>query len=387
MDLALRKRVVPLSVAPVPSELHLWRSGGLGDFVFMEPALRKLKAQHPSRKLILHAPEKYRYIHNLIGFDEFEANETGTIQGEGIDLHWALERHPGWYCLDRASIWEDILGVPVGEHAVQLTVDKHPVLRHNRKPTLCFLPLASNYGPGGRSLPPDHAVTLARALCEHYTVVVPSAGDALDGFQYTEAECYQNLTMKAFVRLVASCDKCLGVDSGGIYVAAAAGVPTVGLFGHVDPWLRIPRFPYLSALDLRSPTCQCEQHGTCSRPVNGEAPCKYVAPEAIWKALLCQASYRCHSAADGSPTPRFAVTAARDDGKETTPTQDANLDHILAGLKARFGEKVKPDFTLTLRGDELIERDVFLQALSDLRQPGYNNKVIPIDLKRNRREE
>ena len=390
MKLALRKRILPSASAfcpslPPPAEHH-WRSGGLGDFVFMEPALRKLKAQDPTRRLVLHAPEKYRAIHKLIGFDDFEGNETGVCMGEGLDLHWTLERHPGWYCLDRVSIWEDILEVPVGDEAVQLDVVRSPELLpipKGDKPTLCFLPFASNAGTAGRSLPMDHIVTLSKALSHSYEVVLPVGFPPCEDLRSSRAHLIGPLDLQNFMPLVASCDKCLGVDSGGIYVAAAAGVPTVGLYSHVDPWLRIRRFPLLYGLDLRDPTCQCEQHGTCSRPVRNECPCKYVAPEVVLYALGTDGG-QCYSPSREGYILRPRVTAVRDDGKPTTRTQDFNLDHIFSGLVARFGENPRADFTLTLRGDELIPRHVFLRALSDLRQPGYNQKPCPIDLKRTR---
>mgnify|MGYP001259399944 CR=1 FL=1 len=388
MDLKIRKRpqILDLRRSADGHPLHIWRSGGIGDFVFMEPGLRKLKAQNPTRDLLLHAPAKYEALSKLIGFDGFEANETGVCRGPGLDFHWALERHPGWYCLDRVSIWEDLLGVPIGDEAVQLDIEKQGFPAD--KPVLAFLPFASNYGPRGRSIPLDHVVALIGALREQHAVMMLFAAGAPEEVKSTGVLCQENLSLVDFMGLLAGADKCLAVDTGGLYIAAAAGVPSVGLYSHVPPRLRIRRFPMIYGLDLRGPTCQCEQHGACSRPVRNECPCKYVAAETVLEALNETAYGVEVYNTNGTWINKLHVGVTMEPhalGTAAGRSTDFSLMHALAGIEWYYGfEGHVADYTLTVKAGDLIPRHVFLQALSDLEQPGYNQKALPIDLKRNR---
>jgi len=273
-----------------PMTLHVWRSGGLGDFIYMEPAIRKR-----NQRMILHAPAAYTDLWRRIGFDAFVPNETGKAPpgAPGLDLHWAVEKHPedGW--LDRVSIWEDIFGVPLGDDA--------PQVEFNRKrqddllelggyrpglPLLYYSPFTSCAGLGGRSSPVPVVNAMLDALLPWYNVVMltqhPSWPDGLhlDGVMAGAAT-----SDLKYLDMVASCDLCLSNDSGGLYVAAAAGLPCVGIYDHVPPWLRARRFPTIYSLYSRWPDCRCGHHDACTKPVDGTEPCKVFPVEEVLLAL------------------------------------------------------------------------------------------------------
>jgi hypothetical protein len=382
------------SIAPAAASGHLWRSGGLGDLIFMEPAVRKLKAIYPQTRLVLHAPAAYECLSPLLGFDGFEANAEGRCVGIGLDLHWGPETHAGWYCLDRVSISEDLIGVPIGDESVVLDVPKGQSLLREvariipEKPFLAFLPFAAaGTGLSSRSLPGKQIVALIEALSAEYTVVMLHHGPLPELVKRTSAVCFENTTMEQFLATVADCEKCLAVDSGGLYVAAAAGVPSVGIYDHVAPWLRAKRFPNIYSLYLRRPTCECRQHEDCTCPEKGEAPCKFFDPEMAIEALSLVdiAGERVWSIfGDRSVAePEVSVRIfGNGDGRATS----FSIAHALAGIPWHYGD---PDdgsaFSLGVKAGDLISRKDALKSLSDLSEPGFKNLDLPIDMRKHDR--
>jgi len=396
MNITIRKR--PSLIHPdtsiaanVHGGIHLWRSGGLGDVLFMEPAIRKLKAQYPKRKITLHAPPMYEDLYRFIGFDGFEVNTTGKREGQGIDLHWAVENHPGWYSLDRVSMWEDILGVPIGDEPVAMTVPpEKSLLRPDPgfdKPTLAFLPFAAITGIAGRSLPGAQITRLIEALSEQYTVVLLHHEELPQLVKRTKAVCFEKTTLLEFMATLADCSKCLSVDTGGLYVAAALGVPSVGLYEHVPPWLRAKRFSHIYSLYLRRPTCGCLQHHPCTCPEKGEAPCKFFDPQAAQEALSMTFGnagrmWAVHEAMYVSPL----QVAVRIWGEGDVRATQFSLAHALAGIPWYYGAPdLAAGFSLGVKAGDLISRKDALKSLSDLQQPGFTNLDLPIDMRKHDR--
>jgi hypothetical protein len=247
--------------------LRLHRGGGLGDFVFLEPALRVLKAIDPSREIILCGPDPCRHLYRDIGADKWEMEGT---TGPTVDLNWTLETHPAMYCLDRVSLWELILGLPIGTEVCQL-----PQVGPRGRKRLFFAPFTSQGGLAGRSLPVAEIERLLPHLCRHYEVVMASSDGNWPAIDWGKAERHETPSLDEYLNLLLSCDLFLGNDSGGLYVAGASGIPAVGLFDHVEPWLRVPRVPNILALRLRQPECECGHHSACTRTTDPAAiPCK-----------------------------------------------------------------------------------------------------------------
>ena len=378
----------------LPGSEEMTKHSWVYNVLTAEPALRKLKAQEPGRKIILHAPAVYEALHHLIGFDGFEANETDQCDGPGIDLHWTLERHPGWYSLDRVSMWEDILGVPIGSEPVVLDVPKEQSALRNApayaKPILAFLPFSSGAGLIGRSLPGKQIVALIEALSEEYGVVMPHHAQLPELAKRTRATCFEGLRIPQFMATVADCDRCLSVDSGGLYVAAAAGVPSVGLYDHVPPWLRAKRFPNIYSLDLRRPTCACLQHDACTCPEKGQRPCGFFDPDIAVHALACCDPYGGRILGvypeEHVHPPRIGV---RIDGrKDQWCDGDARatefiLKHALAGIEwGYWTEDVRHDVALTVKAGDLISREDALRSMSLVMEPGFKNLNLPLDMKK-----
>ena len=273
--------------------IHLVRLDGVGDMLFMEPAIRKLKAHCQGQAIILHTRARYTAMATAIGFDSTEVCENKSGSHEpGVNLNWALEQHAAAHVMDRVSIWEDILRVGVGDQPVSIAaiasgkplLASHPHY-HSDRPSLYFSPF-SVYRD--RSIP-AHAVEAALlSLVSKYNVVLtapahwdkraslatnhPHAAFLAEKAETVSAAAdagalvFPETTVLGWFALAGACDVALSSDTGGMYVAASAGVPTVGLFEHVPPWLRLKRFPGTRGVLLRGEGCRCDHHGPCNKP-------------------------------------------------------------------------------------------------------------------------
>ena len=54
------------------------------------------------------------------------------------------------------------------------------------------------------------------------------------------ADCVGRLSLEETAACIQACDLFIGIDSGPLHIAGAVGTPCVGLFGPVDPTLRLP---------------------------------------------------------------------------------------------------------------------------------------------------
>lgn len=273
--------------------IRLVRLDGIGDMLFMEPAVRKLKAQCPGETIILHTRARYTELASLVGFDAAEICEqkSGSYD-QCVNLNWALEQHPASHVMDRVSIWEDILRVGIGNqpalfgevHGGKEKLRGHPLYREN-KPCLYLSPF-SVYRD--RSIPPYAVEAALPMLVSKYNVVLtarlhwdkksplpvdhPHAvflaenSDTIRSAAACGCLVFTQTTVMDWFALAGACDVALSSDTGGMYVAASAGVPTAGLFEHVPPWLRLRRFPGTRGVLLRGEGCRCDHHGPCNKP-------------------------------------------------------------------------------------------------------------------------
>jgi len=275
----------------VDDAVHMYRLDGVGDMMFMEPAVRKLKALMGNTKLILHTRGRYQEMWPLIGFDGggVEESKVGGYGGESINLNWALENHAASRVLDRVSQWEDILHIQIGEEKVKMSPGKHgaAMLKDHAnydptKPSLYYEPF-SVYAD--RSLFPDMAREIFPVLLSRFNVVMLAStwtipniptidwehGEfvvqkiAAQKYCWPRACGFVGTNITDWFAIAGACDAALCMDTGALYVAASSGVPSVGMFNHVDPWLRTQRFDNVRAISFKQKGCTCDHHGPCTR--------------------------------------------------------------------------------------------------------------------------
>lgn len=270
--------------------LQISRLDGVGDMVFMTPAVKRLKRIIGDTRLVLHTRPQYAGIHKLIGFDDVVvSDDKRDVYEDGVGFNWALEVHRAARVVDRVSLWEDVFHLPISN--VTLSMDRALIestasptdhrLFDERKKTIYLSPFSVF---AGRSFSPSNVVEIASSLSRDFNVVMtapasdpplPLDADAAHiAFAQAKVEClsvcesmgccvFRGLSVDEWFSVVSQCDAAVSSDTAGMYVAAAFGVPSVGFYEHVEPWLRLRRFQRTRGVSVRSDRCRCSHHGPC----------------------------------------------------------------------------------------------------------------------------
>lgn len=264
---------------------NIMRTAGVGDIIFMQPAVAQLKAS--GTKVTLHTLEHLMPVGRLIGCEVTLAGRLADARG-GLttsdvrrilssavkDVSYALERHPARYIVDRVTLWEVILGLQTTETPVRFTLPEggreriamHP--EHDPgKPNVLFAPKGAH---APRSWQPHLIYSVLTKLVEVYNVVIPTGGPTPTDLEFPGALLFPGTPMEEFFAIVRGCDVVLSHDTGAAWVGAGGGVPTVVTFDQVEPWLRMRRFENCRAVWMRLPECMCDHHGHCT---NGDRVC------------------------------------------------------------------------------------------------------------------
>jgi len=156
---------------------------------------------------------------------------------------------------------------------------------------LVALPVSAAYGPAKR-WPAANAGALVRLLAERGAEAVlvgtkkeARAAEAVlrqAGANARAVNAVGRTSVAELVALLSLCAGFAGNDSGAMHVAAALGIPTVGLFGSTDPVRTGPLGPRTSVIQSSEDCAPCRRR-TCRL---GEAKCLAgIAPEAVLARL------------------------------------------------------------------------------------------------------
>lgn len=303
------------------------RLDGVGDILFMQPAVRAHKQLHPDTPLILYTTGPFRPLGELIGFDDSVTQPRQTVgKSPSNNFCTALETHPGSYALDRVSLWEKIFGLPVTDEPVRFTlpdggreiIEQQP-LYDASKPILFFAPIGIRQRRWSQGL----VKSMWPGLLREYNVVVASEHGIPKGLGVDHALRFANCSMKEWFQLVGACDVALSHDTGALYLAGGAGIPTVGSYEQVPPWLRMKRFATVRAVRLRRPECKCDHHSPCP---NGKRTCyDDIKPAELMRHL------------EEARTGRFGMWDARTGRRIAAPT----VEIILGGIPKREQEEAR----------------------------------------------
>jgi len=197
---------------------------------------------------------EYDTIHNLINRIDFESNSDSVMRTDlfgqciglekiNYDSNWKLKIPKIWN--DEAEQILEQCGVTPTDKVIALQVDSDGVSR--RWPIVRLKEF------------------VGLAIRKHYKVVMLSKNPYRDLHKHVI-----NLTNKSsveqFVGLLAVCDVFVGPDSSGIHIAGCIGKkPAIGLFGSIDPQLRIAHYDNVSAIvgKRRCVPCNDWQKTTC----------------------------------------------------------------------------------------------------------------------------
>lgn len=114
--------------------------------------------------------------------------------------------------------------------------------RHSDAPLIAIAPIAA-YGPA-KEWPAERYAALIDMLAEKYRaecVIVGAGGDREACERVARASragaiiAAGETTVAELIAMLADCDGFVGNDSGAMHLAAALGIPTVGIFGSTNP--------------------------------------------------------------------------------------------------------------------------------------------------------
>jgi heptosyltransferase-1 len=173
----------------------------------------------------------------------------------------------------RSAEFADLLGVTGAIGAPRISVKEEwsrPF--HRWRGAVGFAPEA---GHPGREWPLEYAVELCEAHKDSPLILIgarpgPPLPCALD--------TRGRLSLKEFLGLLSTLRLLICMDSGTLHLGAAVGVPTVSIFGGVDPLFRVAATQPVVALQAGLDCCPCNKHETC----DGAFHCiKAISPRAV----------------------------------------------------------------------------------------------------------
>lgn len=235
-------------LASAPSlRLLITRNGGLGDLFLTLPAVRRLHAEWPEATICYStAPELRRLLEtegavNTV-YGPMEAYEDAPF-GYVLDLGYWAETAPGIDTVHRADVFGHAFGFEqVADYWFDYRVlpdeRQWAVGRLGGKPTIAL----QVSGSIDRRCPPP-------TWWQEFSSRLRARGYMVLAFGEREEpwDVDFNLTGKPPVwQVMALLEQCQGVvagDSGILHAANALNRPTVGLFGAVDPRLRVRNHP------------------------------------------------------------------------------------------------------------------------------------------------
>jgi ADP-heptose:LPS heptosyltransferase len=232
------------------------RRWGMGDIISTFPALNALKQKYPRSYIV------YRTVKNFVSLARMCDDVDEAVEDDWpsrfqkynpcdyeISLNPADEEEVS-HIVDRYGI---NLGLELRSRQPKLTVPQRCLrklskrlgpFKAKRKPIV-----AIHAGPSVpvRTWPSDHWNHLAGILVDQLGATVIQVGadyHSQAGQIVTRVvgalDWVGDLTLEETAAVISLCDLFIGIDSGLLHLAGAVGTPIVGLFGPVNPALRLP---------------------------------------------------------------------------------------------------------------------------------------------------
>jgi heptosyltransferase-2 len=162
--------------------------------------------------------------------------------------------------------------------------------RERSERPLIVIAAAAAYGPA-KEWPAERFAELIERVAQGYDaecVIIGTAAERARCEYIAQASLVRSilaageLSVSEMIAMISLSDGFVGNDSGAMHVAAALGIPTVGLFGSTNPRRTGPRGPHVSVLYKPPPCSPCLKR-TC--PFNHYDCQKAVSVEEVVEAL------------------------------------------------------------------------------------------------------
>lgn len=268
--------------------LFVWRSGGLGDLLFISPLLAELKRRHPTCEIVFGSlPKNLPVLLNNPHVDDLVAPPVPRSYLERFDYHLEFEgtiETSKDAALHAVDLFANHAGVSIADDANKLPVYvvgqqerlrahraiKAAKLKPNKRPLIVAQAAASVIL---RSYPPQHMGEVFRALtganCDVAVVGGASQFDPAWIMPGVVNFCGRFANVREAVALLSKAAAFIGPDSSFVHFAAALGIPTVALYGPFPGAVRTAFYPKCVTLEADAAICP---HFPCM--AHSPAPCR-----------------------------------------------------------------------------------------------------------------
>ena len=241
--------------------------GGLGDLLMLTPGLHALRARHPRGRIDLAVPRRF--------FPLFQGNDDVDL----VDIHSALDplEYDRWFNLTDcpAARTESLTAPRVRRNRIEIFARalgiRGPALwRMDRRPRY-FLSEEDLAYRGrffaahalreesviGVQVRTDetyrdypHMPVLVQALARDHVVLLFDSRP-IAGYDFANTIKVDGLGLRQAAALASGCRALVAPDSSFVHLAAALGLPAVGLFGPTDGAVRTSDYPDVRFVDVR----------------------------------------------------------------------------------------------------------------------------------------
>lgn len=259
-----------------PESILVARSGGFGDLLFLGPILAEVRRRWPACRIGVACRPERRPV--LDGLGLVDAWEPVPLPVERPRAYQRLISFEGVVEGDTRRHYVDALAAAAGldlppgpesrrcryvvaEHERRWVDEMYP--RNPSRKRLGVQWLAST---PARSYPLRDLHTVCGHLGAHgWDVWLLGEPDAVrarcgHGSGVRNIAADERPTFRQSCAILSTCDVVLAPDSALLHVAGALGLPAVGLFGPIDPKLRIAYSPTIRPLKGALPCSGCNHH-------------------------------------------------------------------------------------------------------------------------------
>ena len=253
----------------------LLRGGGVGDLLFLTPALREVRRRFPNCHLhVAVAPHHRRVMQGNPAIDALtsrdEAYETAPHPFL-VDLNYYLEAANDQQEVNRVNLFARALGLNglADTNLAYAVTDEErewvaETLRDLPRPIVAVQPHGSN--PARHATAERMQQICAALKARGWSVVTVGLYAPADGWG-SDLHIGDQVALGQKAAVLEAANAYLGMDSGLTHLANAVGTPGVALYGPIDGALRVTGYPTCRVLQgneyVNCPPCNDNRQAKC----------------------------------------------------------------------------------------------------------------------------
>lgn len=293
------------------------RCSGIGDIICSLPSLSAIRGLHPRARIVFATKKEFMPIAVMSGLTKVVAEtdwpgdvpKVGRSDYDYVYDAWLEEERPNG--VSRLHLTDDFahnLKVRLTDRQPHLSIGEAVIKRLTARSILpsATRPLVGMHvGPSwpvrewtvegwtvlAEMLKRDCGATIVQLGADQHVTRGKVKTPRIEGV----VDLVGKLSLEETVAAISMCNLFVGIDSGLLHVSGAVGVPSVGLFGPVNPALRLPRGTPSEAVVANLPCIGCHHRSPRLHWQEGcphEIACmNSIEPQAVLDA--CRRMLRC----------------------------------------------------------------------------------------------